>query len=69
MAEELIVKKWGNSLAVVLPRELVKMKKIRENQKVILEVVKKADLSDIFGSRKIKTSTQKLKDTAREGWN
>jgi len=69
MTIELIAKKWGNSLAVILPKELVEKEGIKENKKVIIEIVKEADLSDIFGSiKKRKMSGQEAKDLMREGW-
>jgi len=68
MEVEVIVKKWGNSLAAILPKELVEKEHIKVNQKVRLLVVKPADLSDIFGSLKLKKSAQQLKDLARAGW-
>lgn len=36
---------------------------------VIVEVVKKADLTALFGSLKRKMSGQKFKDLVRAGWN
>lgn len=68
MATELIVKKWGNSMGVILPKELVEKEKLKENDKIVVEVVKKADLRDIFGSLKLKMSGQEFKDLARKGW-
>lgn len=71
MATEVMTKKWGNSIGVVLPRELVEKQHIKKNQKIIINVIKEADLSDIFGSvkGKLKMSGQKLKDLAKEGWD
>lgn len=71
MTTEVMTKKWGNSIGVVLPRELVEKQHIKENQKIIINVVREADLSDIFGSvkGKLKMSGQKLKDLAKEGWD
>ncbi|MBI4918501.1 hypothetical protein HY837_01115 [archaeon] len=69
VAIEVKIKKWGNSMGVILPKELVKEKKLKENQKILIQIVEKADLSDIFGSLKFKKSAQELKDEAREGWD
>lgn len=71
MATEVITKKWGNSIGVVLPKELVEKQHIKENQKIIINIFKEADLSDIFGSvkGKLKMGGQKLKDLARDGWD
>ena len=71
MAIEVKIKKWGNSLGVILPKEVVDKEKFKENEKVMINIVKEADLSDIFGSLKgkIKMSGQKMKNLAREGWD
>ncbi len=69
MTATAIARKWGNSLGITLPKELVEQQDIREGDTLILPVVvKKADLSKIFGSIKTGESGQKFKDRAREGW-
>jgi antitoxin component of MazEF toxin-antitoxin module len=70
MAVEVKLKKWGNSIGVILPKALIEEKKLRENDEILIEVVKEADLSDVFGSiKKRKMSGQEAKDLARAGWN
>ena len=66
---EVVLRKWGNSIAAVIPREVVEKEHLKENQKIDLQIMKKADLSDIFGSLKRKMSGQEFKDMCREGWN
>ncbi|HLC37804.1 MAG TPA: AbrB/MazE/SpoVT family DNA-binding domain-containing protein [Candidatus Nanoarchaeia archaeon] len=69
MAIEVQLKKWGNSIGVVLPRELVEQRKLKESDKVIIEVVKVSNLSNIYGLiKERKMSGQKMKDLARKGW-
>ena len=70
MEIETTVKKIGNSFGVLFPKEFVNEERLEENKKVIINIVKVGDLSDIFGSLKgkIKMSAQKIKDLAREGW-
>ncbi len=65
---ELKVRKIGNSLGVIFPSELVKEKRLRENEKVFVNVAKKGDMSKIFGSLKFKESAQQIKDELRKGW-
>ena len=48
MAIEGIVKKWGNSMGVLIPKEVVEREKIKINEKIIFNIVKKADLTNIF---------------------
>jgi len=69
MAVEVTLRKWGNSVGVVFPKEFVKQRHLKPNQKIWVEVTKKADLSSIFGTLKTKTTAQEFKDLAREGWN
>ncbi|MBN2250728.1 MAG: AbrB/MazE/SpoVT family DNA-binding domain-containing protein [Candidatus Altiarchaeota archaeon] len=69
MGIEVTLRKWGNSLGVILPREFVKERGLKANQKIVLEVTKKADLSAVYGSLKSRCTAQELKDIAREGWN
>ncbi len=68
MAIEAVVRKWGNSVGVILPKELVERESLKENEKVLLEVVKEANLEGIFGSLKRKMSGQEFKNMVREGW-
>ena len=66
---ELTVKKWGNSMAVIIPNETVKEKEIHENDKIFADFFKPADLSNVFGSLKgMKMSGQEFKDMVRKGW-
>ncbi len=65
---DLKVRKIGNSLGVIFPSELVKEKKLKENETVFVSVTKKGDLSDFFGTLKFKESGQKIKDELRKGW-
>ena len=68
MAIEVILKKWGNSIGLVLPKDVVEKERLEENEKVLIEVVKEADLSKLFGTLKKKVSGQEFKDMMRQGW-
>ncbi|MEK6917979.1 MAG: hypothetical protein AABW51_03455 [Nanoarchaeota archaeon] len=69
MATEVIVKKWGNSMGIILPKELVEKEQLRENKKIFIDIIKEADFSDIFGLVKNrKMSGQKMKDISRKEW-
>jgi len=71
MAIEVKLKKWGNSMAIIVPNRIIEEKELKENQDIVIEITQKADLSDIFGSLKSKRklSGQEFKDLARKGWN
>ncbi len=69
MVVEVKLKRWGNSMAVIVPNSLVQERKLKEDDKIFIEVVKKADLSDIFGMiKKRKLSGHEAKNLAKEGW-
>ncbi len=68
MTEEVIVRKWGSSLGIVLPSEVVKKEGLKENEKVLITIVKEANLKGVFGSLKRKVSGQGFKDMVRKGW-
>jgi len=68
MAFEVVVRKWGNSFGVVFPKDLVKEKNFRTNERVLVEVVKEADLRKAFGTLKARTEGQRFKDMVRKGW-
>ena len=68
MAVEAKVRQWGNSLGVILPKQFVEHEELHEGDVILLDVVKEADLSDIFGSLPRKMSGQEFKDMVRKGW-
>lgn len=70
MAVEVIIKKWGNSFGIVIPMEIIDERNLREDDKIMVEFVKVADLSNVFGSLKLKRkmSGQEMKDMVRRGW-
>ena len=68
MASEVVIKKWGNSMGVILPKELIEKEGLKENKKVLIEIVKEANLTKLFGSLKRKMSGQEFKDMIRKGW-
>ncbi len=68
MATELEVKKIGNSLGIILPAEFVKSKKLKKNDKVLIEIVKETDLRPLFGMLRTRESGQHFKDMVRKGW-
>jgi len=56
-------------MGIVFPKEFVEENDLKINQKVLVSVVKEADLSGIYGTLKPKRTAQEFKDLAREGWN
>ncbi len=66
-----IAKKWGSSIGIIIPKEIVDAKKIKENDKIIIEIKNRPIAGEFFGrfKGKIKKSGQELKDDARKGWH
>ncbi len=55
-------KKWGNSIGVVIPKEVVREENIKPNQQVTLMISQKpiTKVKDIFGTMTFKKSTEQL---------
>jgi antitoxin component of MazEF toxin-antitoxin module len=68
MSTEIVLKKWGNSLGAVFPKDFIESQNLKENDKIIVNVVKTADLRAEFGTLKTKMTGQQFKDMVRKGW-
>ncbi len=68
MATEVEIRKIGNSLGIILPSEIVKNKKLKKNERILIEIVKETDLRPLFGILKTKETGQHFKDMVRKGW-
>ncbi|MBU2496697.1 MAG: AbrB/MazE/SpoVT family DNA-binding domain-containing protein [Nanoarchaeota archaeon] len=65
---KIIVKKWGNSLGIVLPHEFVEEAKIKPNKEIEVILVKSENVAKrTFGMAKSKLvkDTQRLKNEIR----
>jgi antitoxin component of MazEF toxin-antitoxin module len=66
-----ITRKWGSSLAIIIPKNVADIKKIRENEEITIEIKDSPTTGDLFGKFpgwKSKKSAQELKDEMRKGW-
>jgi antitoxin component of MazEF toxin-antitoxin module len=61
-----ILRKWGNSIAVILPPDIVKSENIRVGDRVRITINEGYDLSRFFGMLKTKKTAQELKDESRK---
>lgn len=65
-----IARKWGNSLAIILPKSVVEEKSIREDDEIVIEVKSRPLVGEFFGKfPNWKRSTQEIKDNMRKGWD
>jgi len=69
MAVEVVLRKWGNSIGGVFPKSFVEEQELKPNEKVLVEVVKKTNLMEVFGTLKSKKTSQEFKDKVRKGWH
>ncbi len=65
---ETITRKWGNSLGITLPKEIVEKEHLHENQRIIIEIKTGADMTKLRGLVHFKKSAQEIKNEMREGW-
>ena len=68
MVAEEEIKKWGNSLGVILPKSLVEEMGLEVSQKIDIQVIKKGNITDLFGILPRKMSGQAMKDMLRKEW-
>lgn len=69
MELEVVVRKWGNSLGIALPKQAVESEGLKENQKIFIEVHKRKNIKikDLMGlAEGWKIDAQKVKNNARE---
>lgn len=70
MEVELKTKKWGNSIGVVLPKEVVDEVGIKIEETIVIDIKKRLKVKDVFGlfPRTSKKTAQQIKDEMRSGW-
>lgn len=66
---ECITRRWGNSLGIVIPREVIEQEQIGENEKITLSFNKKRKAEEFFGLCAGWTkSTDDIKKEMKKGW-
>ena len=61
-------RKWGSSIGVVLPKNVVDEVGIKPNEKIVIEIKKRPLAKEFFGLLKDwKRPTQEIKDEMRAG--
>lgn len=55
-------RKWGNSIGVIIPKEIIRQQNIKPDQEVTLTISQKPITKgkDIWGTMKFKKSTEEL---------
>jgi antitoxin component of MazEF toxin-antitoxin module len=70
MEIKIIAKKLGNSIGIILPKEVIEINKIKENDELTIDIKKQILAKDLFGKypRTSKKTGQEIKDEMRKGW-
>jgi antitoxin component of MazEF toxin-antitoxin module len=65
-------KKWGNSLGITIPKEIVEKERITVKDELVIDIRKAQDknaVKNLFGTLRFRQSAQELKDEMRKGWD
>lgn len=69
MEVELVTKKWGSSLGIILPKAIVEKEQIKENETILVEIKKRHFAKEFFGILSDwKKSTDTIKEEMKKGW-
>lgn len=70
MQVKAIARKWGSSIGVIIPKEVVEARNIKENDEITIHVEKEKPKAGVLFGRlpHWKKSAQELKDEMRAGW-
>ena len=60
-------KQWGNSIGVILPKDIIREKNIKPDEEIIIDIEKKRSiLRELFGALRFKKSTKTLLEESRK---
>ncbi len=66
---QVTTKKWGNSIGVIIPKEIIDQIGIVENEKITVQFKKGHNIRDSFGILSDwKVTTDKIKAEMKKGW-
>ena len=69
METEVITRKWGSSIGIVLPKRIVDEIGIKPDEMIKIDIKKAVKVKDVFGMLpQWKRGTQEIKDELRKGW-
>lgn len=68
---EAVPKRWGNSLGITIPADVVENEKIQPEKKITVLVIgsQKKKLREIFGTLQRKKPTQQMMDEIDKGYD
>jgi len=62
-----VLKRWGNSYGIIIPKDVAVREGIKENDEVEVIIKRAGNIRDLFGKYRFE-DVQRLKDELREGW-
>jgi len=62
-----VLKRWGNSYGIIIPKDVAVREGINENDEVEVIIKRAGNIRDLFGKYRFE-DVQRLKDELREGW-
>ena len=68
---KVITRKWGNSIAVVIPNEVVNKENLKEDLEITITIEKKRPTAVALwnlGKSKFNRSTEEIMKEIKEGW-
>lgn len=65
-----VPKKWGNSIGITIPSEIIKKEHIQSQKKITVLVIgdQQKHLENVFGTLKLKRKTQDVMKDVDEGY-
>mgnify|MGYP001569199150 CR=1 FL=1 len=70
MAQKIVaVRKWGNSLGIALPSDIVRQENIKPNDKVSITVKRVVPLKELFGTLKTDVPFEEIMKEIKKGWD
>ena len=67
MAIEVKAKKWGNSIGIIIPNEMVERLHIKPEENIVVEIQRKDNvLKELFGAIKFTRPTDKILNDVRD---
>ena len=70
MKIEAKIKEWGNSMGIIIQKDIVDELKIKPGESVLIDIEKKENsFKELFGALKFKKSTKELIKDARKELN
>jgi len=60
------IREWGNSLGVVIPKEIITEEGLKSNDQIIISITKKRNLDGFFGKLKSEIDSQEMKNESRK---